>query len=62
MRGKRAEAHRNAMDLSVICAPRHRVALCLSRDLGLSFEGILVSYPDLMGVKTEVSLISGTVF
>ena len=52
----------NAMDLSVICAPRHRVALCLSRDLGLSFEGTLASYSDLLGVKTEVSLISGAVF
>ena len=62
MRGKRAEAHRKAVDLSFIYAPKHRVALCWSRDLGLSFYGILVSYPDLLGVKTEVSLISGTVF
>lgn len=62
MRGKRAEAHRNAVDLSFIYARRHRVALCLSRDLGLSFDGTLVSYPDLLGVKTEVSFVSGTVF
>ena len=62
MRGKRAEAHRNAVDLSVIHASRHLVALCLSRYLGLSFAGTLVSYPDLLDVKTQVSLISGTVF
>ena len=61
MRAKRAVAHRNATDLSVIHVSRHGVALCLSRDLGLSFDGISVSYPDLFGVKTEVSLISGTV-
>ena len=54
-------ACRNTMDLSVIHAPRHGVALCLSRDLGLSFDGILSGYSDLFGVKTEVSLISRTV-
>lgn len=51
----------NAVDLSVIHAPRHRVALRLSRDLGLSFDGTLAGYSDLLGVKTEVSLISRTV-
>ena len=61
MRGKRAVACRNAMDLSFIYAPRHGVALCWSRDLGLSFDGTLVSYPDLLGVKTEVYLISRAV-
>ncbi len=61
MRGKRAVAHRNAMDLSVIHAPRHGVALCLSCDLGLSSDETLASYSDLLGVKTEVSLISRTV-
>ena len=61
MWSKRLVACRNTVDLSVIHAPRHRVALCSSRDLGLSFDGILASYSDLLGVKTEVSLISGTV-
>ena len=61
MEGTRLVACRNTMDLSVIHAIRHRVALCLSRDVGLSFGGILAGYSDLLGVKTEVSLISRTV-
>ena len=55
-------ACRNAVDLSVVHAPRHRVALYLKRDLGLSFDGTLAGYSDLSGVTTEVSLISRTVF
>lgn len=33
----------------------------LVRDLGLSFDGTLAGYSDLLGVKTELSLISQTV-
>ena len=61
MWGKRLMACRNTVDLSVIHVLRHRVALCLSRDLGLSFDGTLAGYSDLFGVKTVVSLISRTV-
>jgi len=34
----------------------------LSPDAGLSFDGTLAGYSDFLGVKTEVSLISRTVF
>ena len=61
MWGKRLVACRNTVDLSVIHAPRHRVALCFSRDLGLSFDGILASYTDLFGLKIKVFLILRTV-
>ena len=61
MWGKRLVACRNTVDLSVIHAPRHRVALCSSGDLGLSFDGILASYTDLFGLKIEAFLISLTV-
>ena len=59
MRGKSTGAQGKTVDLSVIPAPRQRVALRLLRYLTLNLEG-LVSYPDIFGVKTKVSLMSRT--